>query len=109
MENKGAQGEADKHCGENVADHAARSLNDGQTLCVDACGAQRVSECVDVDAVVLRSVGASVDRQQLLLRACVHIEFDCVCHRCAPVVDVSIVKDIRPLFSRCLPLVIVAC
>ena len=93
MEHKGAQCQADKHGGEDVADHAVCSLDQGKALRVDVSSDQRGSERCDCQAVVLRSVCASVNRARLLLGAQVDVCGDCVCHGVLRLLMSDSVKD----------------
>jgi hypothetical protein len=82
MQQQGAQREANEHGGENVEDCGFHDgpLNERQASGVDVSSDQRSSEGSDCDAVVLRSVCASVNRARLLLGADELISLDCVCH-----------------------------
>jgi hypothetical protein len=82
MQQQGAQCKADKHGREDVEDCGFHdgSLNERQASGVDVSSDKRSSEGGGFDAVVLRSVCASVNSARLLLGADKLICLDCVCH-----------------------------
>jgi hypothetical protein len=68
-------------------------LNERQASGVDVGSDKRGSECGDCDAVILRSVCASVNRARLLLGADKLIGLNCVCHGVLRLLMSDIVRD----------------